>query len=390
MTRPTVELSMIVRNGGSSLGRCLASAAPLVDRIVIGDTGSGDAVLSETASIARQYGAECFQVGWTDDFAAARNAVLAQARCDWILVLDADEMLDFVEAAAVLPQLLEDTGIHAYTLERWDYASRLHEGAAARNAQPNPGRVPQAQAYPAYTRTYHTRLFRRHPEVFYRGCVHEQVTDQVDLLGLNQAKASLLIHHFGQVETPAAELAEKVRYYHRLGLRKVREEPGNFEAHLQLGIVELFQMGDPESALQHLRRSAGLCPRDSRGWLYFGICLLRLGRHAEAQRSLLRARELGETNPGLYDALGDTFMMAGQYDRALGVYREAHGAGGVSPVTSAKIGAAEVHLGAHLRDAERGLERIRGALLHDPASALLKGLLEVSEQRASMLAVTLT
>jgi tetratricopeptide (TPR) repeat protein len=383
MTRPTVELSMIVKNGGASLDRCLASAAPLVDRIVIGDTGSTD----ESLSIARQYGAECFPVQWTDDFAAARNAVLARARCDWILVLDADEMLDTAQAAAVLPELLENRNMHAYTLERWDYVARLHEGTIARNARPNPGRLPHARAYPAYTRTYHARLFRRHPQVYCRECVHEQVTGQVDLLGLDRGRAELLIHHFGEVESTAAEQVEKIGFYRRLGIRKVEQEPDNFEAHLQLGIVELFQMGDAKSALPHLRRSAALRPRDSRAWLYLGISLLRLGRPAEAQRSLLRARQLGETNPALYDALGDTLMMAGQYDDALRVYRRACGADGVSPITEAKIGAAEVHLAgpaAPADFAERGLERIRGVLRQGHASPLLKELLAVSEQRAAM------
>ncbi len=371
---------MIVRNGGPSLARCLESVAPLVDRIVIGDTGSTD----ESSSIAGQYGAEWLPVTWNDDFAAARNVVLAQSRCDWILVLDADEMLDPAQAAAVLPEMLEDASIHAYTLERWDYVSRLHEGAVARNARPNPGGLPQALAYPAYTRTYHTRLFRRHSEVYYSGCVHEQVTERIDLLGLARGKASLPIHHFGQVETPMAEQADKVRFYHSLGLRKVMEEPSNFEAHLQVGIVELFQMSDAKSALAHLRRSVVLGPGDSRGWLYCGICLLRLGRNEEAQRSLLRAQKLGETNPALYDALGDTFMLAGQYDRALRTYRRGCRAGGTAPITDAKMGAAEVHLTGHMGDAQTGLERIRGALRQDPGSALLKGLLEVSEQRASM------
>jgi len=362
---------MIVRNGGASLGRCLASAAPLADRIVIGDTGSTD----ESVSIARQYGAEVVPVRWTDDFAAARNAVLARARCDWVLVLDADEMLDTAEASAVLPGLLADEGMHAYTLERWDYVARLHEGAVARNARANPGALPEARAYPGYMRTYHTRLFRRHPEVYYKGCVHEQVTERVDRLGLNRGKAALVIHHFGEVETPLEERADKVRFYRRLGLTKVQQSPANFEARLQLGIVELLQMGDAASALEHLRAAAAISPGDSRGWLYFGICLLRLGRAEEARRSLLRAEELGETNPALYDALGDTFMMAGEYGRALDVYRKAHGAGGLL-VVEAKMGAAEVHLG----ESARGLERIRGALRREPGSALFAGLLEVSEQ----------
>ncbi len=100
---PTIELNMIVKNGAAGLARCLTSVAPFIDRIVIGDTGSTDA----TPDIARQFGAELLRLPWEDDFARARNRVLAYRRCDWILVLDADEMLDH-HAARQIRTLLDD------------------------------------------------------------------------------------------------------------------------------------------------------------------------------------------------------------------------------------------------------------------------------------------
>jgi len=67
--RPTLELSMIVRDGALGLARCLDSVAGVVDRIVIGNTGSTD----ETASIAQHYNAEVVWVPWEDDFARAQR-----------------------------------------------------------------------------------------------------------------------------------------------------------------------------------------------------------------------------------------------------------------------------------------------------------------------------
>ena len=57
---PTVELSMIVKDGGGDLGRCLKSVAPFVDRMVVGDTGSSD----DSREIAREIGAEVLDVPW--------------------------------------------------------------------------------------------------------------------------------------------------------------------------------------------------------------------------------------------------------------------------------------------------------------------------------------
>jgi len=375
MSRPTIELSMIVRNGGASLARCLRSARPRVDRIILGDTGSTD----DSVSVATSFGAEVVSIPWSDDFAAARNAVLAHARCDWVLVLDADEMLDPSEAASLLPRLAGDESVHAYTLPRHDYVDRLHRDQLTHTAFLNDGELPETRPYPAYVRSFHTRLFRRNPEVYFRECVHEQITDRIDLLGLYRTTASLAIHHFGQVENPAASKEEKIVLYHRLGLSKLAANPNNFEAQLQLGIAELFQMNHPKEALPYLRRAAHLRPNDGRGPLYTGICLLRLDRLSEARQGLLKAFSLGEDTAALHDALGDVLLRSGEYSHALVAYQRAYMSSNLSPIVDAKIGATEVQLG-HV---DRGLDRIRRAIERDPASSALKQLLAASELAAS-------
>lgn len=82
-----INLVMIVKNEERSLGKCLKAAKPLVDRMIIVDTGSEDA----TRAIAEEMGAEVFSFTWINDFSAARNYALDQSDGDWNLVLDADE-----------------------------------------------------------------------------------------------------------------------------------------------------------------------------------------------------------------------------------------------------------------------------------------------------------
>ena len=84
-----IALVMIVRDEARCLERCLASAAPWVDEMVVLDTGSQD----DTAAIARRAGARVAHFDWIDDFAAARNAALAQCDAEWRVVLDADEWI---------------------------------------------------------------------------------------------------------------------------------------------------------------------------------------------------------------------------------------------------------------------------------------------------------
>ena len=71
------------------LPRCLAAVAPAVDEIVIVDTGSTD----RTIEIARAYGANVIEREWTGSFSDARNVSFEAATGDWIIYLDADEVL---------------------------------------------------------------------------------------------------------------------------------------------------------------------------------------------------------------------------------------------------------------------------------------------------------
>ena len=86
----TISLCMIVRDEAATLAQCLDSVEGVVDEIIVVDTGSTDA----TGEIAARYQARVYYLDWPDDFAAARNVSLAHATEDWVLVLDAEEVLN--------------------------------------------------------------------------------------------------------------------------------------------------------------------------------------------------------------------------------------------------------------------------------------------------------
>ncbi len=92
-----LTLCTIVKNEEATLLQTLDSVKGVVDEIVVVDTGSGD----RTREIARDFGARVYEFEWCDDFAAARNESLKHARGDWILVLDADEVL----VPEIVPQI---------------------------------------------------------------------------------------------------------------------------------------------------------------------------------------------------------------------------------------------------------------------------------------------
>lgn len=98
----TLSICMIVKNEEKNVTDCLESIKEIADEIIIVDTGSTD----KTKEIVSKYTDKIFDFKWIDDFSAARNFSLSKANNDWILWLDADDIVDNPEE---IPPLLRET-----------------------------------------------------------------------------------------------------------------------------------------------------------------------------------------------------------------------------------------------------------------------------------------
>lgn len=84
-----LSVCMIVRDEAPVLARCLEGVRRFADEIIIVDTGSVD----ETREIALSYTSRVYDFPWIDDFAAARNAAYSYAAGDYVMWLDADDVV---------------------------------------------------------------------------------------------------------------------------------------------------------------------------------------------------------------------------------------------------------------------------------------------------------
>lgn len=80
---------MIVKNEEDVIGRCLESVKDIADEIIIVDTGSTD----KTKEIVSRYTDKVFDFKWVNDFSKARNFSFSKATKDYILWLDADDVI---------------------------------------------------------------------------------------------------------------------------------------------------------------------------------------------------------------------------------------------------------------------------------------------------------
>ena len=218
-----IALVMIVRDEARSLERCLVSACPWVDEMVVLDTGSRDA----TPAIARRMGARVTEFTWINDFAAARNAALALTDAPWRLVLDADEWI--THGGACLDALRRQP---ADALFQINVTSLLDasEGAGRGEA---PSWLP--------------RLLPR--GVAYEGRIHEQPAT-----ALPRRRLPLLVAHDGYL---GAQQAAKAGRNERLLTLALAEQPEDAYLHYQLG-KDFEVRARFEEAAPHYRRALAL------------------------------------------------------------------------------------------------------------------------------------
>lgn len=304
---PTVSACLIVRNEAHVLQRCLASLQDVVDEIVVLDTGSTD----DTPEIATRNGARVLRAKWPDDFAAARNISLEAATCDWILAIDADEYLPPDDARLVRPAVQRTDAMGLWLTQR--------------NLQ-RPGDVLQ------FVDTRIVRLFRRRPEVYYSGIIHEEVTTSIECVGGRIAGTPIVIMHDGYTSETAQSSGTRASRNLPLLLRAAAAAPDDPYWHYQLGVT-YQSTGRVHEARRHLQqvfqlphvhlntrvlsnaaiRLAQLAmvdkrhgsvvryadialqhePGDALAHYLAGVALARLSRYAEARAHLTAVRESG-------------------------------------------------------------------------------------------------
>lgn len=225
LTHPDLALVVIARNEAASIERCLLSAKPFVNRMIVLDTGSTD----DTVAIAQACGAQVSHLAWTNDFSAARNAALAAADADWNLILDADEWL-------------ESGGEHLRTLG----STPPSIGVICMKNDTDAGDASHLIAWIP-------RLLPR--GVRYEGRIHEQPVSP-----LPAGRVPLVVRHDGYT---AAKMQQKGERNARLLLDELEHRPDDPYVLYQLGKETELHREDYAKAAEYYARAYGLAPQDA-------------------------------------------------------------------------------------------------------------------------------
>jgi Flp pilus assembly protein TadD len=280
----TLSLCMIVKNEGAHMARCLSSLKPVVDEIIVVDTGSTD----ETKRLSEVFGAKVFDYAWTDDFAAARNFSLSKARGRWILVMDADEAISPLDYRR-LKQLLrkQRTANVAFSVTTRNYTNlcNLIDWTA------NDNTYPKEEAGTGWTSSEKVRLFPNRPDIRFDYPVHEVVRPSLDREGIKIEKCPIPVHHYGHMD-PSATLRKGEAYY-QIGIGKLQKMEHDPIAIQELAI-QAGMLGRPEEAVDLWHKLLALEPDNSRAYVNLSTTYDQLGRYNDARSAALRAVDLNK------------------------------------------------------------------------------------------------
>lgn len=368
-----LSLCMIVKDEEQLLPACLASVQGVVDEIVVLDTGSRD----RTVDIAKSYGARVYQTEWPNDFSVARNQALQYVQGEWVLVLDADEVL-LPEIIPPLRQAIQQSDLLVINLLRQElgvaqapyslvsrlfrhhpqlYFSRpfheLVDESVAEIMQQEPqwqvGYLPQVailhSGYQAAAisqrgkaeraRTLMSAYLTHHPEDAYICSklgglyIQEGQAEQgIKLLEQGLANAPTepqvlyeLHYHLGIAYTYMAQLAIASAHYQAATQQPVPEVL-KLAAHNNWGSL-LMDQGNWAAARQQFQRSLAIDPNFAVGHYNLGITLKALGDLAGAISAYQQALHLQPDYAEAYQNLGVVLLKIGKVPESLEAFRRA-------------------------------------------------------------------
>lgn len=227
---PRITLCMIVKNEEAHIGRCLESVKGYVDEIVVVDTGSTD----KTMDICREYGAQVFEHPWEGSFSTARNQAMRHVNTEWILQLDADEIMD-AESAPKIRDVIRSAHKSTANLLYLTLFNRDIDDAKAKDLTSiNTGKIIRMGIGAHYVNRIHNKL----------------VCDgDIRITGLK-------IYHYGY-HLDAKTMKMKHERTTSMLLAQVEEMPDDHETHYYL-TIQYLRAEEWDICLKHSQRAAEL------------------------------------------------------------------------------------------------------------------------------------
>lgn len=230
-----LSIAMMVKNEEKNIEKSLSAISKLkgsIDiEIIVVDTGSSD----NTVDIAKKYTDKVFFHKWEDDFAKMRNISLSYCIGEWILVLDADEVLDNLEEIIRLFNSKEIEKYNTATVKIKNYSTSSKETNSIVNIY---------------------RLFRRDESVKYVGIIHERPICKEPVL-----KSKITFSHNGYINNDYELMEYKFKRNTKLLLKHIEENGDDIYTYFQLS-QSYFVAEKTKEAIYYIKRAINMIGND--------------------------------------------------------------------------------------------------------------------------------
>ncbi|GAB6555781.1 tetratricopeptide repeat-containing glycosyltransferase family 2 protein [Bacillus mobilis] len=296
--KPFITACLIVKNEEHMLRKCLESLENVVGEVVVVDTGSTDL----TKEIAMEFTNKVFDFEWKNDFAEARNFAASKASGEWIIAVDADEIIDPDNLKSALEEIKSQSGkYNMYAVEILNFVDSFGENITTNKMG---------------------RVYKNDGTVCFKGRIHEQLVSVVkeeDVI-----LSSIKIYHYGYLQQVVEKQDKKNRNLKIIKNILLKEKNDGFVL-FNYG-QELRRLGNKKEALDTFIK-AYKCKTDvEAGWirmcLFFIIeGLVEFKRYEEALEIIHDVEVLWPKAPDFIFWKGDIYFLQNRFDDARTIYQ---------------------------------------------------------------------
>jgi len=293
---------MIIKNEEQYLSDALHRIKDYVDEIIIVDTGSTD----KSKEIASKYTNKIYGFEWCDDFAKARNFSISKATNDWILILDADEMvLDFDKNQV---ERFMDSDNKKRAVGRIKVINLFEEENEIKKSI-----------------VYISRFFNKN-YFCYEGSIHEQVISKQNTK-YNVEPIKITIEHLGYLNEIMSKKNKSERNISLL-MNAIKSNTKDPYYYYQLG-KSYYKIQQYKKALENFKQAINLCENFKYEYAQdlvesHGYTLLKCEQYSEAMQLLDYEYYYGQS-PDYNFIIGLIYMNNGKFQDAIGQFKKCIG-----------------------------------------------------------------
>lgn len=294
-----LSIAMIVKNEESNIERTLKAIRKLDNKIdyeiIIVDTGSTD----NTVNIAKKYTDKVYFHKWNGSFGDMRNISIKYCKGDWILILDADEVLEDEDE---IVKFLNSKDSEKYNAAEIRFKNLISED------------IKQFIIANIF------RLFKKNKEFYYVGRIHEQPRVIKPYTTTN-----ITVFHYGYSRESYELMQYKYERNRDLLLKDI--ENGVEPIYSRFQLAQTYSMANMHGeALNTIKEAYKLDRKRKDGLLNINVYhfysreLLRIGNYKEASRVAKVGLDYCDSGIDFFFVIAMANSYMNEYDKAMEGY----------------------------------------------------------------------